>query len=134
MQIVFSVMRVIYLIFLFLLFACKNEKVFDEADYEKKQGLVTETKTRYTSIRGITQYHVYYKIFLDSTYTVSKKYSAGDFITNENQPIVVYINKKDSTDYFIAYKGIIDHDLLFNYLKKEKIPYYIKNTKRINLK
>jgi hypothetical protein len=115
-----------------LLFGCNNEKVFNEADYDKKQGLVTETKIIYKCFR-IKEYHIHYKVFMDSTLTLSKKYFEGDFITNENQPIVVYINKKDTTDYFIAHKGIIDNDLLFNYLKKEKVPYYIKNTKRINL-
>ncbi|UPQ78920.1 hypothetical protein M0M57_15030 [Flavobacterium azooxidireducens] len=126
-------MKPIYFIFLFLLFGCKDENVFNEADYDKKQGLVTETKIVYKAFR-IKEYHIHYKVFMDSTLTLSKKYLEGDFITNENQPIVVYINKKDSTDYFIAHKGIIDNDLLFNYLKKEKVPYYIKNTKRINLK
>ena len=126
-------MKLICLIFLFLLFGCKNEKVFNEVDYDKKQGLATETKIVYKAFR-IKEYHIHYKVFMDSTLTLSKKYLEGDFITNENQPIVVYINKKDSTDYFIAHKGIIDNDLLFNYLKKEKVPYYIKNTKRINLK
>jgi hypothetical protein len=116
-----------------LLFGCKNEKVFNEADYDKKQGLVTETKIVYKSFR-IKEYHIDYKVFMDSTLTLSKKYFEGDFITNENQPIVVYINKEDSTDNFIAHKGIINNELLFNYLNKEKVPYYIKNTKRINLK
>jgi len=132
MKIIFSVMRVPYLIFLFLLLACKKEEVFNESDYDKKQGLVTKTKIIYKPIR-IKEYHIEYELFMDSTLTLSKKYFEGDFITNENQPIVVFINKKDTTDYFIAYKGIIDNDLLFNYLKKEKIPYYIKDTKRINL-
>jgi len=126
-------MRLISFIFLFLLFGCKNEKVFNEADYDKKQGLVTETKIVYKSFR-IKEYHIDYKVFMDSTLTLSKKYFEGDFITNENQPIVVYINKEDSTDNFIAHKGIINNELLFNYLNKEKVPYYIKNTKRINLK
>ena len=125
-------MRLIYFIFLFLLFGCKNESVFNDADYDKKQGLVTETKIVYKSFR-IKEYHIHYKVFIDSTLILSKKYFEGDFITNENQPIVVYINKKDTTDFFIAHKGIIDNNLLFNYLKKEKAPYYIKNTKRINL-
>lgn len=115
------------------LFSCKNEKVFKESDYDKKQGLVTETKIVYKSFR-IKEYHINYKVFIDSNITLSKKYLEGDFITNENQPIVVYINKKDSSDYFIAHKGIIDNDLLLYYLKKERVPYYIKNTKRISLK
>ena len=125
-------MRLIYFIFLFLLFGCKNESVFNDADYDKKQGLVTETKIVYISFR-IKEYHIHYKVFIDSTLILSKKYFEGDFITNENQPIVVYINKKDTTDFFIAHKGIIDNNLLFNYLKKEKAPYYIKSPKRINL-
>ena len=106
-------MRLICFIFLFLLFGCKDENVFNEADYDKKQGFVTETKIVYKAFR-IKEYHIHYKVFMDSTLTLSKKYLEGDFITNENQPIVVYINKKDSTDYFIAHKGIIDNDLLFN--------------------
>lgn len=99
-----------------------NYENFNEVDYFRVQGIVVKKIIGFNYVDKFTK-DVEFIYFLDRDKPLSS-ISKDDPFLHPGDPVVVMLRKKDSTDVFIAHRGIYDEDLLLEYLTKEDSNYF----------
>ncbi len=112
-----------FIIIIIFTISCKNkekdkslEKI-KENDYIEKQGYINKIENGLTYARE-SYYHVTFTIIHDSIKYEKFIYKEGDFLTNEGDPVIVYVNINNPKDFYLGYKGIKDKKNLRTYLIK----------------
>lgn len=94
---------------------------FNEDDYFKAQGIVVKKKVRFNYVDKFKK-DIEFLYFLELKSPLSAVAKDEPFF-DPGDPIVVMMRKKDSTDVFIAHRGIFNEDLLLEYLTREDSDY-----------
>jgi len=122
-----------------LLFCCKekdseknnivgqsNSEEYKEEDYKKVQGVILKKVTRYKrsffdSYKKGDIYYIY-NLDLDEPQIGVEKNS--ELMFYEDDIVAVMVNKYDSSVSFIGHRGIVDQELLYQYLTRTDSNYY----------
>lgn len=101
-----------------------NYEDFNEDDYFRVQGIVVSAKSNFNYVDKFSKRNIKYIYHLELTPPSSLTEKNSELVLDPGDPIVVMLRKKDSTDVFIAHRGIYDEDLLLEYLTKEDSDYF----------
>jgi hypothetical protein len=102
-----------------------NEKKYEIGDdnHYIVQGIVIRNEILQDSINKTNRRNVHYIYRLDLDKPLVGVDKDIKLIIDEEDPIAVIVHKKDSTISFIGHKGIIDENLLVEYLTKSDSDY-----------
>lgn len=120
----------ITLLFIFLFCSCNWEQKknnpyenFNENDYYKVQGIVVNVSSNFNYVDKFSKRDIKFIYHLELTKPLFSVEKNSVLFFDPGDPVVVMLRKKDSTDPFIAHRGIFDEDLLVEYLTKEDSDY-----------
>lgn len=89
---------------------------FKEENYHKVQGIVVKNNFHFSYVNKFNKRSIIYIYRLDLNNPLVGIEKNTKLLINPEEPIVVMVNNKDSTISFIGNRGIVDEDLLVNYL------------------
>lgn len=98
----------------------RNEVDYNEDDYYKTQGIVIRVNTNYINFerKFINNYVYAYRLDLNEPLI---GFCGPEFVMRNKEPIIVMVNKKDSLDSFVGYRGIIDKKMLEEFKENLKL-------------
>jgi len=120
---------IVFVIILFCTVSCVKEKEqrksgvekdlnYSEDNYYKVQGIIVKSDLSFSYTKKFRRDYTYiYYLERDNPLKGIEKIS--DLIFDIEDPVAIMVNKKDSTDSFIGHRGIIDEEVLVNYLTRE---------------
>lgn len=96
----------------------EKELDYSEDNYYKVQGIIVKSDLSFSYTDKFRRDYTYiYHLENDTPSKGVEKIS--DLIFDIEDPVAIMINKKDSTDTFIGHRGIINEEILVNYLTRE---------------
>ncbi|MBP0903598.1 hypothetical protein ACFSKN_03340 [Mariniflexile gromovii] len=113
----------IKLILTSLMFCSCKKKItnnYNENDFYKTQGLVIKVNKNFNNFEKKFSNNYVYAYRLDLSIPLIG-YADSEFILKNHEPLVIMVNKKDSLDSFIAYRGILDKKRLTKFKGELKI-------------
>ncbi|WGK64957.1 hypothetical protein [Croceiramulus getboli] len=106
-----------------LFFSCGNEKSKSEKnikDFSKAQGLITQIDTDFNySKKFIRTYRYVYGVNSNEIFIGIERNS--NLVLNQNDPIIVLVNKANLSQSFISQRGTVDKIILKELKEKAKI-------------
>ena len=95
----------------------KSYEDYDEGDFIEVQGIITKTNARNTLQNHIvTDIHFIYNLNLDKP---SVGYELkSPYMLDEGEPVIILVHKEDKNVSFFGARGIIEEEVLLDYLKK----------------
>jgi hypothetical protein len=119
---------ILVILLLTSLYSCKErvEKSTDkidpseykEEDYYKVQGIVVKKNVSFNYVDKFNKRSLHYIYRLDLDKPLLGIEENTRLMINPEEPIAVMVHKKDSTISFIGHRGIIEEDLLVDYLTR----------------
>ncbi|NCT11094.1 MAG: hypothetical protein GW772_13595 [Flavobacteriia bacterium] len=91
---------------------------YKEEDYYKVQGIVVKNSLHFNYVDKFNKKSIFYIYRLDLDKPLVGIEENTKLIINPEEPIAVMVHKRDSTISFIGHRGIIDEDLLVEYLTR----------------
>jgi hypothetical protein len=101
-------------------------EINNEDDYLKVQGVILK-KNRYLKRELLNSpekgdiYYIYNLNLAEPQIGIEKN---SELMYSEDDLVTIMVHKKDSTKSFIGYRGIVDQDLLYQYLTRIDSNYY----------
>ncbi len=101
-------------------------ETYKEDDYIKVQGIVLKKIVRFKKslFNSNEKGDIYYIYDLDLTKPQIGVERKSNLMFNEDDLVTVMVNKKDSAISFIGHRGIVDSELLYQYLSRSDSSYY----------
>jgi len=108
------------LIVFLIIISCKQKKIidFNENDYYKTQGYIIKVNVGYDNFHKTFTKRFVYAYRLDLPKPIFG-ITDDDYAWRLNEPVIIFVNKKDSLNSFVGYRGVIDKTSLNEF--KEKI-------------
>jgi hypothetical protein len=91
---------------------------YKEEDYYKVQGIVVKKNFHFNYVDKFNKRSLVYIYRLDLNEPLVGIEKNTRLMINPEEPIAVMVHKRDSTISFIGHRGIIDEDLLVEYLTR----------------
>lgn len=99
-----------------------DEKVYDENDYIKVQGIIVQVVNNFTYADKFKRDYRYI-YYLDRKKPIEGVVKGSELIFDMEDPVAIMVNKTDSTDTFIGHRGIINEEVLVEYLTNPNSDY-----------
>lgn len=123
----------IVILLLTLFYSCKEEtkkkeniidlSEYNEEDYYKVQGIVVKNSVHFNYVDKFNKKSIFYIYRLDLNQPLVGIEENTNLKINPEEPVAVMVHKRDSTISFIGHRGIIDEDLLVEYLTRPNSDY-----------
>lgn len=96
---------------------------YNEEDFFKVQGIVVKNNIHFNYVDKFNNKSIFYIYRLDLKQPLVGIEENTNLKINPEEPVAVMVHKRDSTISFIGHRGIIDEDLLVEYLTRPNDDY-----------
>lgn len=103
-----------------------NFEQYNEDDYNKVQGIILKKviHLKRSLLNSPEKGDIYYIYNLNLAKPLIGVEKDSELMYDEDDLVTVMVHKKDSAESFIGYRGIVDQELLYQYLTRVDSNYY----------